>query len=70
MATVAMAEISDLDAHGAWIETRRVTDDVTRTYNELSKRGVEFAGPPQTQEWGSYAIFKDPDGNAFVLGTK
>jgi predicted enzyme related to lactoylglutathione lyase len=47
-----------------------VADDVTRTYEELTQRGVEFAGPPQTAEWGSFAIFKDPDGNAFVLGSK
>lgn len=47
-----------------------VADDVTRTYEELTQRGVEFAGPPQNQEWGTYAIFKDPDGNAFVLGSK
>jgi predicted enzyme related to lactoylglutathione lyase len=46
------------------------TDDVVKTYNQLVERGVEFAGPPQTAEWGSFVIFKDPDGNAFVLGSK
>ncbi len=43
------------------------TDDIQRTYRELSARGVEFEGPPQTAEWGSFALFKDPDGNSFVL---
>lgn len=47
-----------------------VADDVVKTYDELSGRGVEFAGPPQVAEWGSFAIFKDPDGNAFVLGSR
>ena len=44
-------------------------DDVERTYRELSERGVEFEGPPKTQPWGTMAIFKDPDGNRFVLGS-
>jgi len=47
-----------------------VTDDVNASYKELSARGVELSGPPKSQEWGSYVIFKDPDGNAFVLGSK
>lgn len=31
---------------------------------------VEFTEPPTRQPWGTYAIFKDPDGNSFVLGSK
>jgi predicted enzyme related to lactoylglutathione lyase len=46
------------------------TDDVTKTYETLVERGVEFAGPPQSQKWGSYVILKDPDGNAFVVGSR
>lgn len=46
------------------------TNDVQKTYEELSARGVEFVGPPKTADWGSSAIFKDPDGNQFVLGSK
>ena len=45
-------------------------DDVRKTFEELSARGVEFATEPQSQEWGSYAVFRDPDGNTFVLGSK
>ena len=47
-----------------------VADDVEKTYRELSSKGVEFAGPPQTWEWGTAAIFKDIDGNTFVLSSK
>jgi predicted enzyme related to lactoylglutathione lyase len=43
-------------------------DDVDKTYRELSERGVEFTQPPTKEPWGSYAIFKDPDGNTFVVG--
>ena len=46
------------------------TNDVQKTYEELSAKGVEFLGPPQIADWGSSAIFKDPDGNQFVLGSK
>ena len=43
-------------------------DDVERTYAELSAKGVEFTQPPKKEPWGSSAIFKDPDGNTFVMG--
>jgi catechol 2,3-dioxygenase-like lactoylglutathione lyase family enzyme len=33
----------------------------------LKKRGVEFEGPPQKQPWGKYAMFKDSEGNRFVI---
>jgi len=46
------------------------TSNVQKTYDELMSRGVEFVGPPKTADWGSSAIFKDPDGNQFVLGSK
>jgi predicted enzyme related to lactoylglutathione lyase len=46
------------------------TKDVQKTYDELTARGVEFTGPPKTADWGSSAIFKDPDGNMFVLGSR
>ena len=45
-------------------------DDVQATYRQMSERGVEFVSPPQKQPWGEYAIFKDPDGNQFVMGSK
>jgi catechol 2,3-dioxygenase-like lactoylglutathione lyase family enzyme len=43
-------------------------DDVEKTYRELRERGVEFVQPPKKEEWGVSAIFKDPDGNSFVIG--
>jgi predicted enzyme related to lactoylglutathione lyase len=44
-------------------------DDLQKTYEELTKRGVEFEGPPEKQPWGSYAMFKDSEGNRFVLSS-
>lgn len=46
------------------------SDDVRKTYEELSARGVEFTGPPQVEDWGSAAIFRDPDGNVFVVSSR
>ena len=31
--------------------------------------GVEFVEGPTVQPWGSFAKFKDPDGNTFVLSS-
>lgn len=46
------------------------SDDVGATYSELLSRGVEFDGPPETQPWGTFATFRDPDGNQFVISSK
>jgi predicted enzyme related to lactoylglutathione lyase len=45
-------------------------DDVQRTYDELSALGVAFTTPPTKQPWGTYAMFKDPDGNQFVMSAR
>ena len=45
-------------------------DNVEQTYQELTAKGVEFTAPPQKQPWGTFAIFKDPDGNSFVLSSR
>jgi catechol 2,3-dioxygenase-like lactoylglutathione lyase family enzyme len=44
-------------------------DDVEATARELKTRGVEFVQEPKKADWGTTAIFKDPDGNQFVLST-
>jgi uncharacterized glyoxalase superfamily protein PhnB len=46
------------------------TDNVQREYEELLARGVEFLAPPQTEFWGTYVIFKDIDGNQFLIGSE
>lgn len=44
-------------------------DDVEATVKELKERGVEFVQDVQKADWGTMAIFKDPDGNRFLVGT-
>lgn len=45
------------------------TDDVRATYEAMKSRGVEFTGPPTEQPWGTFAQFRDPDGNTFILSS-
>jgi predicted enzyme related to lactoylglutathione lyase len=44
--------------------------DVEKTYEQLRARGVEFSQPPKKESWGTSAIFKDLDGNQFVLSSR
>ncbi len=55
---------------GGFTNITFVADDVQRTYDELSAKGVEFPMPPKTEHWGTAAIFKDADGNQFVLSSR
>jgi predicted enzyme related to lactoylglutathione lyase len=45
-------------------------DNVDKTDEELKGRGVKFMGPPKKEEWGSFAMFEDIDGNKFLLSSK
>jgi predicted enzyme related to lactoylglutathione lyase len=45
------------------------SDDVEATYAELTARGVEYVKPPKKESWGTSSIFKDPDGNQFVISS-
>lgn len=54
---------------GEMMNMSYVCDDIQKTYEELTSRGVEFEGPPQKQPWGTYAMFKDSEGNRFALSS-
>ena len=43
------------------------SDDKTKTFEELKARGVEFKKGLTTEWFGTYAIFKDLDGNEFWM---
>ena len=58
----------DKDRIGRFMNMSYTCDDLDKTYEELRKRGVEFENPPKKEHWGSFAIFKDSEGNRFVLG--
>jgi catechol 2,3-dioxygenase-like lactoylglutathione lyase family enzyme len=46
-----------------------VSDDVETTARVMKEKGVKFVQDPQKADWGTAAIFEDPDGNQFVLST-
>jgi predicted enzyme related to lactoylglutathione lyase len=54
---------------GTFFNGSLACDDVEATYRQLRQRGVEFVAEPKTEHWGTSAIFKDPDGNQFVLSS-
>jgi len=45
-------------------------DDVFATAKLLKSKGVQFAKEPEAATWGTFAIFKDCDGNQFVLSSR
>lgn len=55
---------------GSFFNGALACDDVDATHRQLSERGVEFVSPPTKQHWGAFAIFRDPDGNQFVLSQR
>ena len=58
------------DRIGSFFNGSFACDDVDATWRQLTARGVEFRGPPEKQPWGTFAVFKDPEGNEFVLGSR
>jgi catechol 2,3-dioxygenase-like lactoylglutathione lyase family enzyme len=46
-----------------------MAEDVVATASALKAKGVEFVQEPQKSDWGTAAVFKDPDGNVFALST-
>jgi predicted enzyme related to lactoylglutathione lyase len=60
-------QIQDLMAKGASGGLFFATHDCQGTYEELSKRGVEFTQEPTQQPYGLDAGFRDPSGNHFRM---
>lgn len=54
---------------GGFMNVTFMSDDVETTARVLKEKGVEFVQEPQKADWGTAAIFRDPDGNQFVLST-
>ena len=55
---------------GGFMNMAFQADNVQKTFEELRERGVEFVQEPKTEHWGTSAIFKDSEGNQFVMSTK
>lgn len=57
------------DRVGTFFNGALACEDVEATYRQLSRRGVEFIEPPTRQPWGTFAKFRDSEGNIFVLSS-
>lgn len=57
------------DRVGGFFNGSFACDDVEHTYRQMAARGVEFTRGPTSEQWGTSAIFKDPEGNTFVLSS-
>jgi predicted enzyme related to lactoylglutathione lyase len=57
----------DEDLVGRGFPGSLVCDSLQKTYDDFCARGVEFVQPPTKAHWGFFAIFKDIDGNRFVM---
>jgi predicted enzyme related to lactoylglutathione lyase len=58
------------DRVGTFVNTSWEVDNIDRAYTELQGKGVEFAGPPQKQPWGTFTVMKDSEGNQIVLSAR
>ena len=58
------------DRIGSFFNGSFACEDVAYSYRQMIAKGVEFEGPPEKQPWGTFAKFRDPDGNTFVLSSR
>ena len=58
------------DRVGTFFNGSLEADNVQKTYEELKAKGVEFTQEPKTEPWGTSALFRDSEGNQFVLSSK
>jgi len=42
-------------------------DDLNKTAKQLKGKGVKFSQDVTKEDWGTYAMIEDPDGNVFWL---
>lgn len=52
---------------GGFMNVSFTTDDIETTAKEMKASGVEFVKDPEKADWGTMAVFKDADGNQFVM---
>jgi predicted enzyme related to lactoylglutathione lyase len=58
------------DRIGTFSNLTFLADDVVKTAAEMKAKGVEFVQEPEKADWGTAAIFRDSEGNIFVLSSK
>jgi len=64
--TIALVTWFDAMPPGALQGVMVNVDDIDREHARLTALGLELT-PIGAQPWGRYAMFKDPDGNGWIL---
>jgi predicted enzyme related to lactoylglutathione lyase len=54
---------------GGFMNITFTCEDVDSTYRQLKGKGVEFVKEPEKADWGHFCMFKDSEGNQFVLSS-
>ncbi|MCK4934798.1 MAG: VOC family protein [Simkaniaceae bacterium] len=44
-------------------------ENLEDTFEKMTQNGIEFVQNPTKESWGSFALFKDPDGNIFCVSS-
>ena len=60
-------QVLDLTAKGFAGTVFLITDDVEKSYREMTDRGVEFTEKPNQMPYGIDSGFRDPSGNSVRL---
>ena len=60
-------QVLDLTAKGFAGTVFLITDDIEKSYKEMTDRGVEFTEPPNQMPYGIDSGFRDPSGNSVRL---
>lgn len=47
-----------------------ISDDAIATAASMKAKGIEFVAEPKKESWGTSGIFKDLDGNQYVLSSR
>jgi predicted enzyme related to lactoylglutathione lyase len=64
--TIALVTWFDAMRPGALQGVMLNCTDIDQDHQELSARGLTLS-PIEQQPWGRFAMFKDPDGNGWIL---
>lgn len=67
---ILFTPVGQEDRVGSFSNVMFQCEDMQKTYEELTLRGVHFTEPPTMAPWGKWwATFTDPDGNTYGLTT-
>lgn len=67
--TIALVKAGVDEKVGSFSNVVFGCDNVYNTCHDLKSRGVCFVAEPVEESWGTFAVFRDPDGNSFVVAS-